>query len=87
MTKQELLQEGNILSSHIHAEYDESMGMHLLKGYRLDDEQRYKNWLEEVQGYVYKNQIYPEQYQELRKIKNDMTPESHRSILAIINSL
>lgn len=87
MTKQELLQEGICLTQSIHAKYDESLGMHLLQGYHYDDEQRYKNWLEMAQGYVYENKIYPEQYEEFKRAKEEMSLEGHKSILAIINSL
>lgn len=87
MTKQELLQEGNLLSSSIRPEYDESFGMHSLTGYYYDDEQRYRNWAEIAQGYVYENKIYPEQYEEFKRAREDMSPEGHKSMLAIINSL
>ena len=87
MTKQELLQEGCILSNTIHQKYEQILGTPQPDGYIFDDEQRYRNWLEAVQGFVYKNKIYPEQYDDFKWHKEHISPESHKSILAIINSI
>jgi hypothetical protein len=87
MNKQDLLNEGKSLSNSIKQQFQSFFGDAMPNGFYLEEEQRYCNWLELVQKYVYENKVYPEQYEEFKQAKNDISPENHKKILAIINSL
>ena len=83
----ELIREGAILGNTIQEVYDDSMDMHRFIKYKLSDEQRYKNWLEKARVFIYENRIDPAQYDEFMELKSYISPQHHRSIMAIINSL
>ena len=83
----ELLRKGAILENSIHGVYDDSMNMHRLIRYELSNEQEYKNWLEKAQVFIYENRKDPAQYDEFMELKSFISPQHHRSIMAIINSL
>lgn len=87
MNKEDLLREGELLTNSIRPEYDDSFGIHSLRGYRYDDEQRYRNWVESAQIFVYEHKGYPEQYDEFKAARREESLEGHRSMLAIINSI
>ncbi|MCR5445112.1 MAG: hypothetical protein K6E96_05470 [Bacteroidales bacterium] len=83
----ELIREGETLSNMVHPRYDNTINPPLFMGLDYEDEIRYKKWLEEVQGYVYKNSIYPEQYETFIDKKTDVSEEKHGEIMAILKSI
>ncbi len=85
--KRDLQDEGARLEHTIQEVYDDSLNMHRLIKYKLSNEQRYKNWLEKARVFIYENRIDPAQYDEFMELKSYISPQHHRSIMAIINSL
>lgn len=86
-TGAELVKEGELLSRTIHPIYDNTIYPPLFRGVRYDDDVQYNQWLEEVQCYVYKNSIYPDQYETFIDKKTDITEEKHGEIMAILKSI
>lgn len=84
ITRDELLTEGCALIPTIHVKSDR---FGLVEGVKFGDEQRYLDWFENAQVFLYKNVEDQTQYEDFRYLKEHINPQNYKKIIAIINSL
>lgn len=88
-TKKELLDEAASLADSIYEEKSDYglAGFSAHESYKCSAEQRYLNWLEDVQTFIFESTEDRGKYDDFRSIKDYISPENHKKITAIINSL